>query len=860
MQTWSWMLVHPPRIRDHIRTTHPGFSAPSTSLGATSQEGGGESEGNLEPNDTSNSEQNNGGHEHQLNKEWVKESKYKKQKAKLKRQRINVVFNYSSVKLTEDMENVLNRGLNFAILPLKLDLTQVLTDFKRFERTMIWNEFWYGRENQMGRKKPIFKNKKNNLPRNYKSPNNLKIFLTSIKSELLDPKNRKKAKSNLPEKEMRAILELIQLQKSKQIMIKVCDKGAGIIILDFKTYMKACYDHLESQTLDGENYYVPVTESALEIAKDKLNRLLQEGFENEFISREEYDNMLSSDMNPGKFYSTFKVHKQHTEGEAPPVRPIVSGCGSMFENAGIFVEHHIKEHATKHKSFLQDTPDFLRHVKQLNEESTLTDHALLVTIDAIGCYMNIPQREGAKCVEKVLSERTNQEVPSGFITRLLELILKYNIFQLDDNLYQQRIGTAMGSKPAPSYANIHMANKIDPKFWEIAAKYTVNDVIPIKLLKRFLDDIFMVFTGSVTSLHMFFDEVNQIHPKIKFTMTHTTPKNESPHQQCSCEPIYSIPFLDTLCTIKNGKIETDLYRKPTDKNQYLLTPSCHPIEIFSNVPHSLAMRINRICSEPITREARFKELREMLLVRKYTVGIIDSAISKARSIPREQALKYKSRTKLNTRPVFVVPWDPRLPSIPDLTRRHWRSMTRQDPYLKDVFSEPPLVAYKRQRNIRDKIIRAKIPPNQTRQNRVIFGMKKCGNCPACPYVKEGTQVKTKNKSWNLTNSFNCNTKNIIYFVECQKDRCKNGDTCIYIGETEKPIETRIRQHMGYIRNKILSQATGFHFNSPGHSSSDMKFTVLEQVRSRDLVYRKEREKYLIKEFNSYYRGLNRSPE
>ena len=56
-----------------------------------------------------------------------------------------------------------------------------------------------------------------------------------------------------------------------------------------------------------------------------------------------------------------------------------------------------------------------------------------------------------------------------------------------------------------------MANKIDPKFWGIAAKYTVNSEIHIKLLQRLLDDIFMVFTGSATSLHMFFDEVNTQH-------------------------------------------------------------------------------------------------------------------------------------------------------------------------------------------------------------------------------------------------------------------------------------------------------------------------------------------------------------
>ena len=64
-------------------------------------------------------------------------------------------------------------------------------------------------------------------------------------------------------------------------------------------------------------------------------------------------------------------------------------------------------------------------------------------------------------------------------------------------------------------------------------------------------------------------------------------------------------------------------------------------------------------------------------------------------------------------------------------------------------------------------------------------MKKCGNCIVCPYVKEGTQVKSKNKTWNLVKPFNCLTRNVVYFIERQKERCTNGDTYIYIGETEE---------------------------------------------------------------------------
>ena len=123
----------------------------------------------------------------------------------------------------------------------------------------------------------------------------------------------------------------------------------------------------------------------------------------------------------------------------------------------------------------------------------------------------------------------------------------------------------------------------------------------------------------------------------------------------------------------------------------MLPDSCHPYSCIENIPLSLAIRITRICTEIETREKRYAELKYMLLARDYREGMIDTAISRARSIPRSVAIKKVARDSdsTNRRPVFVVSWDPRLPSIPALTQKHWRTMTTQDPYLQDVFPEPP---------------------------------------------------------------------------------------------------------------------------------------------------------------------------
>ena len=81
----------------------------------------------------------------------------------------------------------------------------------------------------------------------------------------------------------------------------------------------------------------------------------------------------------------------------------------------------------------------------------------------------------------------------------------------------------------------------------------------------------------------------------------------------------------------------------------------------------------------------------------------------------------------------------------------------------------------------------------------------------------------------------------------------------YVGETKRIIKFRLADHRGYVNTQDLTKATGHHFNSPGHSLSDLSITVLEKVRSDDDLYRKEREKYFIRKFNTFYKGLNRQP-
>ena len=114
------------------------------------------------------------------------------------------------------------------------------------------------------------------MPKNHSTPEDLKIFLPSLKSEITDPRNRNMEECNLPVNDLNAHRELIRLQKDKIIVIKACDKGAGIMILNFNEYMRACYKHLLSKTKENKPYYKEVDNFEVERSKAKIRNILKD--------------------------------------------------------------------------------------------------------------------------------------------------------------------------------------------------------------------------------------------------------------------------------------------------------------------------------------------------------------------------------------------------------------------------------------------------------------------------------------------------------------------------------------------------------------------------------------------------------
>ena len=92
---------------------------------------------------------------------------------------------------------------------------------------------------------------------------------------------------------------------------------------------------------------------------------------------------------------------------------------------------------------------------------------------------------------------------------------------------------------------------------------------------------------------------------------------------------------------------------------------------------------------------------------------------------------------------------------------------------------------------------------------------------------------------------------MIYLINCKK--CPTQ----YVGETNRTLQARFSEHLGYVKNKHTNKITGAHFNLTGHRQSDMEISIIEKIHSTSEQYRKQREKMFISRFNTKYKGMNK---
>ena len=270
---------------------------------------------------------------------------------------------------------------------------------------------------------------------------------------------------------------------------------------------KEAYLQEAMRQLTDKEIYQPLPKDPTSAIIKKVNQSILETHRKGNIDDVTKDYLLASgDERAGRFYLLPKLHKKGCPG-----RPVISGCNTPTEKISSFVDYHLRPIVPTINSYIKDTNDFLRKLKNID---TVPEGAILCTVDVVGLYPHIPHDEGIEAVkEALLTWDSNVENGRKLgdlkndLVEFTEIVLKNNNFEFDERHFVQKLGTAIGTRMAPSYANIFMD--------KLERQLISNALIKPHTWWRYIDDIFIIWTEGEESLKDFINYLNGAHRTIK---------------------------------------------------------------------------------------------------------------------------------------------------------------------------------------------------------------------------------------------------------------------------------------------------------------------------------------------------------
>ena len=728
------------------------------------------------------------------------------------------VINLSGKILTKAEISLLSKGLKFVPTPNNLNRAVLKEELESFGRRL--RLMWHYRNEEGGGEINIFRKKSTFNPKGKDAA--IEMYLSRLEEEIL-ALDTKLTYSNITREEKQALNDL---RNDTSIIIKGADKGSAVVVWDRDDYLKEA-----EKQLSDKDVYEEVTGDYISPLINKIKYHITNVRLRGDVNSETLEYFMVNNPRIGRFYLLPKIHKRLFD---VPGRPVISNCSFYTENISAFVDHYLQPLARKVKSYIKDTNDFLLKLKNLSD---LPDDFLLCTIDVVGLYPNIPHEDGLTALRRKLDARENKDISTDSLMELAECVLKNNVFEHNKRVFRQKQGTAIGTKMAPSYAILFMSD-----FEEAFLKSS-----PYKpyVWWRYIDDIFMIWQHGEEQLQQFLDLLNSCHPTLKFTSEHSRDR---------------VNFLDVQVIRENNQLVTDLYVKDTDTHQYLLASSCHPSHCKRSIPFSQCLRLNRICSEVSFFDKRCNDLEHWLKLRGYSDKLVRKQILEARKFGREDLLTNQRKQRIPPKLILNITYHPSLVKLKDILQNIQILLTPNEEH-RNVFSDTPVVGFKRGRSLQDILVRAKLPEEKQESGSAkckTLG-KKGRTCDVCPFVKSTNTFTNRTGEQEFSIECNsilrCGSSNVVYLIQCKTCNIQ------YIGSASTPFRSRFNNYKSMARKhnagKNVTQASFHaHFAQPDHHGmSDWQVILIDQAVDRESVRRKESFwQYKLNTFNP--EGLN----
>lgn len=691
------------------------------------------------------------------------------------------LVNLSNKPLSIHHLSVLQKGLNFIPTPLHTNHIHTVKDTLLFNRRTRLTHFFQNAPDYQS--KDIFPkpNKGWILPSGLDP--DIDSFTHYLLQTSLSTTPTHKPRSNLTSLEL---LALEDLRSDNSIVIKPADKGGATVI-----WSTTSYEAEALRQLNDRQHYIKCRSNLTFDHHSYITHRLSELTKIGHLPPNSDKNLINPDCRISPFYLLPKIHKPNNPG-----RPIVSGIDSPTDKISHILDLILRPHVSKLPSHIKDTRDF---ICKLQEIGSLHDDDLMVTIDVSSLYTSIPHTDGIDAVRKTLSHLRNPPIPLQTILEMVEMTLTMNTFKFNNNFYHQIQGTAMGTKMAPSYANIFMGI--------LEKEMLSNSELQPHIWLRFIDDIFAIYRATEDKVKTHIEYLNDFHPTIKFTSNINREH---------------IDFLDvTVYRNHDNTIGTRLFLKPTNTGQYLNASSYHPRHQIESIAYSQAVRMMLICSDRNDFNTSSRLLLKNLTLCGHNHHKVKSAIERAGQIPRDTLLHPLPKTPTKIIP-FVVTYTPHNRYLPRSLKKAM-SFLKPTPANKRFMEYRLLVAFRRSTNLRDLLVHSEHPPpNKRSTSRPCMRF----HCKLCDHMITTNRISPPNnpqKFFPIIGHNTCNSFSVIYAITCPV--CRK----IYIGQTGRNIRTRIAEHKRDINRRDREQPVAKHFLDHDAQARDILVTILDNT-------------------------------
>lgn len=421
-----------------------------------------------------------------------------------------------------------------------------------------------------------------------KCVDNLERDIVAVAAEARKSLTARHRWPNITQAERYAISRIV----ATDVGFNMADKNFGPVVYSRTLFNEQCRLHLE----DSKGTYCRIDnqsrEDILEEVLSKLRMILipfkRQGeawkIVCESIIRDAIEAAKTGRL--CRFYIIWKLHKA-ANASGLRSRPIAAALDYVTGPASHFLHCQLQDAVWRHQHVLKDSLDLIRIVEGLRFESA--EQVVLTAADVNALYPSIQLERGMAALRWFMDTHTSfNQTLKDLCLRLAHFVLTNNYVvceELGSAIYRQHIGTAMGTSFSVVYAVIFMIRLETP---------IINDqrFSPfIRLYKRFIDDLFLIWTGPMATLCELRKALASADEAISLDWSGYKVQEDAVNPVMVVAKCHTqVNFLDLDMSVERGSAATQMnttlgvtfrpYRKPGNAYAYLPFTSFHGRHTF----------------------------------------------------------------------------------------------------------------------------------------------------------------------------------------------------------------------------------------------------------------------------------------